>query len=153
MLLWLVYSLALLNRSPLNGSWNFLSAQSRHRPTSISCFWLVYLKTIQKFKCQLSLQPSKRKESPLKLSSKDFIAWHSVVLAAWPSLHWLRRVIIICKPPYSLKWEWRNVALGSNWCYKANRRKKLLPGSRLKKRQQTKTRQAIVAQPRVIFSA
>jgi len=131
---WLVYSLALLKELPLNGSWNFLSAQLKHGPISRSCFWLVSLKTIRKFQCQLSLQPSRRKESLSKLSSRDFRAWHSVIRAAWPGLHWLKRAVIICKLSYSLKWEWRNVTLGSSWCYKANKRKRLSPGSGLKKK-------------------
>jgi len=91
-----------------------------------------FLKTIPKFQCQLSLQPNRGKESLSKPSSRDFRAWHSVVQAAWPSLHWLRYVIIICKLPYSLKWEWRNVILGST--NKANRYRRLSPGTELKKK-------------------
>ena len=74
---------------------------------------------------QLTLQPSRRKESLLKLLSKDFRAWHSPIPAAWPSLHWLRHIAIICKLSSSLKWEWLSAALGSSWSYKANMRKKL----------------------------
>jgi len=45
-----------------------------------SYFWLISLKTIKKFQCQLSLQPSRKKESLSKLSLRDFRAWHSFVL-------------------------------------------------------------------------
>jgi len=131
---WLIYSLALLNESPLNGSWNFLPAQLKHRPTSRSYFWFISSKTIRKFQCRLSLQPSRRKESLSKLSSRDFRAWHSIVLAAWSTLHWLRHAIIIYKLSYSLKWEWQNVALGSSLWYKANRQKRLSLGSGLEKK-------------------
>jgi len=123
-----------LKEVAMNGSWNFLPARSKYGPTSRSCFWLISLKTIQKFLCKLSLQPSKRKESLLKSLLKDFRAWHSVVPVAWPILHWLRHIATICKLPFSLKWEWQNVALESSWCYKVNRRKKLSPGSKLKKK-------------------
>ena len=131
---WLIYSLAPLRGSPLNGSWNFLPGRLRHGPTWRCCFWHVSLNMIQKFQCRLSLQPIRRKESLLKLSSREFRAWHSVVPVAWHNLYRLRRAVTIYKSPYSLKWEWRNVSLGSSWFYKVNRRKRSSPGSRLQKK-------------------
>ena len=89
---------------------------------------------IKRSRCRLFLQPSRRKKSPLKLLSRDFRACHSVVLATWPNSHWLRYAITICILSYSLRWEWRNVALGSSWCFKENRRKKLSSGSELEKK-------------------
>jgi len=131
---WPVYSLVPLRGLPLNGSWNFLPAQLKYGPTSRSCFWLVSLRTIQRSRCQLSLRPSRGKESPSKPSSSDFRAWHSVVLAAWPSPHWSRHVITIYKLAYSLKWGWQNVKFASNWCYKVNKKKRSSLKLRLRKK-------------------
>ena len=88
---------------------------------------------IQRSQCRLSLQPRREKESPFKPSSRDFGVWHSIVLAAWPSLRWSRHAITICKLPYSLKWGWQNVTFRSSWCYKANRQKRMSLESRLRK--------------------
>ena len=76
----------------------------KNGPASRSYFYLVSLRMIQKFQFRLFSQPSRREESPSKLSSRDFRAWHSVVLTACP-VHWSRCAITICKLSYSLKWE------------------------------------------------
>ena len=96
-------------------------------------FLACFSKMIQKFRCHLSLQPSRRKESLLRLLSKDFGAWHSTVPAAWPSPHWSRYVAIICKLPYSLRCEWQSVALERSSFCKENTQKRLSQGSRPKK--------------------
>jgi len=89
---------------------------------------------IQKSQCRLSLQPSGRKKSLSKPSLRDFGEWHSVVLATWPSPHWSKHAIRICKYPYSLKWGWQNVTLRGSWCYNVNKQKRLSLRSELKKK-------------------
>jgi len=60
--------------------------------------------------------------------------FQSMVLRCPSDMTQSRHVTIICKLPSSLKWEWQNDTVESSWCYKANRRKKLSPGSGLKKK-------------------